>query len=62
MKAFGITLAAVVAGYFLAIAFWGPQGFQMPAPNQMDAMTGQPVGPPIEVGENAVPQKVSRAP
>jgi hypothetical protein len=61
MKTFGITLAAVAAGYLLAIAFWGPQGFQMPVPNQIDAMTGQPVGPPIEA-DVAVPQKVTRAP
>ena len=31
--------------------------------NEVEAMTGQPVGPLYtEVGENAVPQKVTRAP
>jgi hypothetical protein len=63
MKAFCITSAAVIAGYLLAVAFWGPQGLQMPTANEVEAMTGQPVGPLYtEVGENAVPQKVTRAP
>jgi len=63
MKTFFITLAAVVAGCLLVIAFWGPQGLQMPTANEVEAMTGQPVGPLYtEVGENAVPQKVKRAP
>ena len=31
--------------------------------NEVEAMTGQPVGPLYtEVGENAVPQKVTRVP
>ena len=46
MKTFFITLAAVVAGCLLVIAFWGPQGLQMPTANEVEAMTGQPVGPP----------------
>jgi hypothetical protein len=63
MKAFCITSAVVIAGYLVAIGFWGPQGFQMPTANEGEAMTGQPVGPLYtEVGENAVPQKVTRAP
>jgi hypothetical protein len=62
MKTFAITLATIVAGCLLVIAFWGPQGLQMPVANQIDAMTGQPVGPLVEVGENAVPQKVTRVP
>jgi hypothetical protein len=61
MQAFGITVGALVAGYLVAIAFWGPQGFQMPTANEVDAMTGQPIGPPVEAGV-AVPEKLTRAP